>query len=448
MTPMKPLRTSPRLRSFGQRGVTLIEALVALVVMSFGMVALVGLLSNLRHSGDIARQRSEAMHLAQAELEKLRAYSVLKKPDGAASSVKDYDNDLLEEVEPQDIQGENSNTTFRLSRQVLPLLRGVTPASGEVEPQATRAQTVSVTVAWKDRAGAPQSLTLNSIISRADPVFTLAVGVTPPSDGVRLPNNRHPAIPPAAKDLGTGRSAFRPPNGGTAVWVFNNLTGVITGKCEIGEGVVLTASAVDSCKNNTVGYLVSGSIRFSNADAPNPARPEALALPSPLTAYLNLTPSQFKVRDSNGVYSLAPGGDYPESPNHVCFSDAPEPGVTTRTSVNYYCIVFPNTQTPRNWWGQVLLTGLDIGTSATTHKVCRYSADYNGNGYTHVPATDPNELDKIDNEEHPAAYQRVSYSLARQNFLVVRGDVSCPTAPAPDPVNGIFLNYSTVQIQP
>lgn len=448
MTTMKSLQTLYRGPGAAQRGVTLIEALVALVVMSFGMVALVGLLSNLRYSGDVARQRSEAMHLAQSEIEKLRAFSILRKPAGAAASVKDYDNDLLTAVPSRSIRGENSNTTFTLSRTVRPLIRGVALPSGELEPQTIRAQTASVMVDWQDRSGTAQSLTLNTIISRADPVFTLAVGVTPGSDGVRLPNNRNPVIPPTAQDLGNGRSAFRPPNGGTAVWVFNNLTGVITGKCELAEGTTLTASAVDSCKNNTVGYLVSGSIRFSNADAPNPARPEATALPSPLTAYLNLTPSQFKVRDASGAYSLAPGRDYLESPNHICFSDAPEPGITTRTSVNYYCIVFPNTQTPRNWWGQLLLTGLDIGTSATEHKVCRYSADYNGNGYTYVRSTDPNELDKIDNEEHPATYQRVTYSLARQNFLVVRGDVSCPTAPAPDPANGIFLNYSTVQIQP
>ncbi|WP_370695081.1 type IV pilus modification PilV family protein, partial [Klebsiella pneumoniae] len=37
-----------------QRGVTLIEALVALMVMSFGMVALVGLLATLRRGGDVA----------------------------------------------------------------------------------------------------------------------------------------------------------------------------------------------------------------------------------------------------------------------------------------------------------------------------------------------------------------------------------------------------------
>ena len=118
--------------------------------------------------------------------------------------------------------------------------------------------------------------------------------------------------------------------------------------------------------------------------------------------------------------------------------------------MNYYCIVYPNTQTPRNWWGRVLLDGLVLGTSASQYKVCRYSGDYNGNGYTYVTVNDPDYpeyLNKIDNEEHPAAYERVSYSLAQQNFLVVRGDVSCPTRPA-NPSAGIFTDASTYQIQP
>src|SRR5205814_684705 len=64
-----------------QRGATLIEALVALMVMSFGMVALVGLMGNLRRSSDVAKQRREAMRLGQAEWGALRSFSVLKKPD-------------------------------------------------------------------------------------------------------------------------------------------------------------------------------------------------------------------------------------------------------------------------------------------------------------------------------------------------------------------------------
>ncbi|MFG6441178.1 type IV pilus modification PilV family protein [Roseateles sp. LKC17W] len=433
-----------------QRGVTLIEALVALVVMSFGMVALVGLLGNLRYSGDIAKQRGEAMRIAQAELELLRSFSTLTKPAGAAANIRDYDQDLLPAVAARTVPAENTNTVFQLARTVRPLVQGVTLPAGVNEPQTLRAQAVSVTVGWEDRSGAQQQLVLDTIISRAAPVFSLAMGVAPPSSGLRLPDKRNPVIPQSAKDLGNGASAFRPGGGSSAVWVFNNRTGVITGVCEIpvDQAVsTLMASDVESCRNNTVGYLVSGTIRFSLGDTPDATAPQSTALPQPLNASLNLTPSQFKTR-RNGVLVLAPGGDYPVSPNHVCFSDAPEAGATTRTAVNYSCLVHPNTQSPRNWWGQLLLTGLSLGATSSTYKVCRYSADYNGNGYTHIPTTDPEGLDKIDNEEHPAAYQRVSYSLARQNFLVVRGDAVCPGAPAPDASAGVFVDYSTVQMQP
>jgi len=75
-------------------------------------------------------------------------------------------------------------------------------------------------------------------------------------------------------------------------------------------------------------------------------------------------------------------------------------------------------------------------------KVCRYSADYNGNGYTYWvnPDTTKEPAFKIDNEEHPETYRAVSHSLARQNFLIVRGDVSCPSrAHATD----LFIDYAT-----
>ena len=51
-----------------QAGVTLIEAMVALLIMAFGMVALVGLQSNLRRSADLAKQRGEAIRIAQQQL--------------------------------------------------------------------------------------------------------------------------------------------------------------------------------------------------------------------------------------------------------------------------------------------------------------------------------------------------------------------------------------------
>jgi len=421
-----------------QRGVTLIEALVALLVMSLGMVALVGLLSNLRQSGDLAKQRSEAMRIAQTEMETLRSFAVLKKDGGEAASVKFYEDDIIRPVAARTEHGENTNTSFVVERAVAPLVSGVELAAGEVEPQTIRGQTVTVTVTWKDRTDTTQRLTLDSIISRTDPAYSLALGVTPPTQGVRTPEGRNPAVPPAAKDLGNGSSAFRPGGGSTTVWVINNFTGVVTGRCDVPVGTPvssLVASDVDSCRNNTVGYLVSGTIRFSGSSTPKPEAPDGTA--RPVSVYINLIPSEFK--DTSG--RLVDGGSYPITPNHVCFTDAPSSAPSTQTFVNYNCIVYPNTQTPRNWWGQVYVTGLDLGSSASQFKVCRYSADYNGNGYTYNTLTESPYF-VIDNEEHPETYRGVSYSLSRQNFLVVRGDVNCPTrATATD----LFFDYATYE---
>lgn len=412
-----------------QRGVTLIEALVALMVMSFGMVALVGLMANLRHSSDIAKQRGEAMRIAQADLATLRSFSVIDKNEaGVPVGALDYEHNVSSlDARETPTTPDNSNTAFTIYRSVTPLIKNAT------EPQA---RTVSVSVSWKDRSGAGETLTLDSVISRSDPAFAGATSLVPPTNAIRTTDGRNPVIPAAAKDLGNRLSAFRPDANSSTVWVFNNRTGVIVGKCEIPVATAvssLTPSDVDSCSNNTIGYLVSGTVRFSSASPANPSAPDAMA--QPLSVYLNLTPSQFTVKDSKNLDVLAPGGAYPLTPSYQCFSDAPTSPSLTQAFVNYSCIVYPNTQSPRNWWGQVLLSGLNVGTSASQFKVCRYSADYNGNT-------------KVDNEEHPASYSGVSYSLARQNFLVVRGDVTCPTAPAVNPGSGIFVDYSTAQLQP
>ncbi|MDP1533833.1 MAG: prepilin-type N-terminal cleavage/methylation domain-containing protein, partial [Rubrivivax sp.] len=44
-----------------QQGVSLIEAVVALAVLAFGMLGLVGVQATLRGNADIAKQRAEAV---------------------------------------------------------------------------------------------------------------------------------------------------------------------------------------------------------------------------------------------------------------------------------------------------------------------------------------------------------------------------------------------------
>ena len=66
----------------GQRGVSLIEAIVAMAVMAFGMMAVVGLHTTLRQNSDIAKQRSEAVRIAEEAIEQWRAFSIMGATSG------------------------------------------------------------------------------------------------------------------------------------------------------------------------------------------------------------------------------------------------------------------------------------------------------------------------------------------------------------------------------
>lgn len=57
-----------------QRGIFLIEAMIALLVLAVGLVAVVKFESTLAASGSVAKQRTEATMLAQREIENLRAF--------------------------------------------------------------------------------------------------------------------------------------------------------------------------------------------------------------------------------------------------------------------------------------------------------------------------------------------------------------------------------------
>ena len=83
--PALPHRLDRNLAPFGQRGATLVEALVAFVVLLLTVVAVVRVHGQFRLGSDIARQRSEAVRLGQQDLESLRAYSVIAASSGARS---------------------------------------------------------------------------------------------------------------------------------------------------------------------------------------------------------------------------------------------------------------------------------------------------------------------------------------------------------------------------
>lgn len=428
-------------RGFRPRGVTLIEATVALLIMSFGMLALVTTMGTLRRSGDVAKQRSEAVRLAQHDLARLRAFSVLEGASSPHAAVADYENDIKADAWPFTLP--DSNTTYSITRAVEEWTPG----------QQTSARAVRVTVSWTDRASKAtdpmQTLELTTIVARSDPAFSGALSITPAPGEVRQPRNRHPAIPPSALDLGNKTSAFRPGALASTVWIFNNVTGSITSTCAIAPASPLTVGHVSAAAcSNTLGFLLSGTVNFSMASPANPAAPEATALPLGLA----LVGGSYRAprRDAATGLALTDGSGNPyidtlttAAPAFQCFDDAPGAAPSAQAFVNYSCIVFPSLAARPSWSGSLRLTGLNLGTAPGQYRVCRYSADYNGNGTAFA-----NAEGDLDNYEHPAVYAQVTGPLARQNFLVVRGDIGCPTAPAVDLGAGVFADYSTVQLQP
>lgn len=415
------------------RGVTLVEALVALLVMSFGMLALAGLTRHLHLAAEQAQQRSEALRIARAELAQLRSAAALGETPVPRDAVS---------VTPA-----HAHTHYTVAHSITPL------------PTAGAGLAVQVTVTWADRAGAPQRLLLDTLLTPVDPVFRAAVALGPPRGAVTSPAGRSPLLPDDATLLDPQRSAYRPSLTHSTVWVFNHRSGIVESLCTLPPGTAVSALVTREAAacQHIVGHRISGSVRFSLARPAPPQNPEAPALPVGLDfvggsyEWPQLDRDGSPLRDREGALltdrfiatppvpaSSATGSQ----PRFECFTDAPERPSGAQTVVRYECIVY-QASGPLSWSGKLVLTGLRLGTSAADQRVCRYSADYNGSG-------DPYTADRqaLDNTEHPEVYGRVAGSLIGQNFLVVRGDVDCPRAPAVDLGAGIYADYTTLPLQP
>lgn len=401
-----------RIGKVGSRGVSLVEAMVALAVMAFGMLAVVGVQSTLRLNADIAKQRTEATLIAQDQLEGDRSFTQVEAPVGTPSWTT-----IVSDIGPRDVVGLNA---------VYKVLREVTLD----EPPA---KVLRVTVSWDDRSGQRQFVMLNSSIAAAAPALSGTLAVRPGTSAaapVRRPFQRHPSIPPAARDFGQ-KSAFVIPSHRQLVIVFNNVTGAVTSLCTLphdSSNESITFTDISGCAD-TAGQLLTGFIRFERrtsepdltaADAENPPGP-ALNL----TMNVNLSSSGHSgspqcYDDTTGARALA--GDLPFA--------------------TYYCVIFANSSL--QWSGIITIVplgGVDwhIGGSGAgdpeAHRVCRYT-----------PATSDGQT--VPNADHPRNYVNVSGNLTNQNFLVIRSSKHCPTDGPANPSVGDFVNTNTLQHQP
>ena len=354
------------------RGVSLIEALVALAVMAFGMLGVVGMQSTLRFNSDISKQRSEAVRIVQEIAEQRRNFSTISTLSGhfAFDSI----------VSRATVSTAGTNATFTISE------------TATADSEALPMKTLVVDAAWQDRTDQTQRAQVTTIMSRSSPEISAAL-VTPAGGGAaQRPNGRNSSIPRAAVDLGNGTSRLDlpPPVSGPLVsWIFNNATGVIQQVCL--DGV---------CASSDL-RLLAGFISFSTG-ATQPTVTDA-AVPSSTAVPMDVSVT---VTD-------------PLSPVVQCIT-----GLTTPfLYVEYFCAVPVNGAS--KWSGYPTLAGVTFALSATdanasAFRACRYTPDPSGTTTL--------------NSEHPATYTDVTDALTNQNFLVIRaGNGTVPfTCPGDD----------------
>lgn len=465
------------------RGVTILEALVALVIVALGLLSFIALQARMRLNTDVARQRGEAVRIAQENMENFRAFGTLSA-DGTVANNFAYAGVATGATAKTVLASSvstSTNATYTVTQTV--------SASGEAGMKE-----VQIAVAWTDRENQAQSVTLRSFIAGVDPRLAAALAIPPNGSPVKDPLGRDLRVPIPAKDLGNGTSVFKPNNGGALAFVFDNNTGAVTGKCT-GISTSLTTqqmtaahiTAGNGC-STVSGLLLSGYVRFSTGNTPSASAPNdatlalsmrvdldqtappsgAVGTATQLTAAYWPTAAQTAwvtgytapdcgTQDSKVVrytaavsYSQVNNGTTQTASStlktavvpvgvantaagiapYVSDAQADISNVTDLAErfIAYTCVIYPRDFSgTKAWNGRSLIvpSGWTIGTGSTSYKVCRYSEDYDLDGQ--VWTTSGSNVTKIDNAEHPYAYLMSTIGLNNQNFLVVKGNKNCPT---------------------
>jgi Tfp pilus assembly protein PilV len=406
-------------------GASLVEAMVALAVMAFGMLALVGVQATLRMNNDLAKQRSEATIIATEEVERLRNYFTLlpaATPDG--SSWTEIAGRTVEAYTPV---GAIGNTSYRVERTVN-------------TDAATRQKVFTVDVSWADRTGVTQRVVLDGMVWGVVPELSPLLAIPTRPSAINQINGRDVTIPAGVVDVDGGLSRFNPPGNTTEAWMFDRATGALR-VCDL-----------DGTSNCRLARFISGEVRFHRPSAPGAITAADAETPQGPSWNLAAGPSAMSMVLPINLVGVT----------QACYADAYSaaqllPAAIPRvTAIKYYCAVY--SVAPLGWGGQLNPSLVDpangnaavsIGVLSTQAKVCRYT-------------TAANEY--AANEDHPKTYcivasttladslscnrTRVNGNLINQNFLVIPGDRDCPSDSAINLAAGDMLNTNTLQHQP
>ena len=397
-----------RLRDMGrtQRGVSLLESLVAFAVLAASTLAMADIQRHLRLGGDVARERSEATRLASEDMEQLRAFAAIDAASAARSFAAIESN-----VSTVDAAADRSG------HAVYSIVRRVDAVS------TAGAKAVSIAVSWSDRTSTPHDVVLHSFIAGAAPRYggARSLGAGTIDAAPRGTAGRAPGVPATAREFGRGRSAWKPIERGTTALVFDDASGDVVARC---GGIAhstrtrdLSAATLAGCDTGR-WLLVSGTVRFSSATPPVPSLANEPSLATTIAIALGPgiygAPPQCCSEARKTVrYDIRAGLQMadvdvdatPASQGIERWTD------TGDRFVAWHCVVTPRAD--GRWSGRAMLVagGWAIGTKPEAHRVCRY-----------VGGGDPIDA----NIAHPADYADVGRALVAQDFLVVRGSEACP----------------------
>ncbi|BAL25519.1 hypothetical protein [Azoarcus sp. KH32C] len=407
------------------RGSSLLEALLAVVILGFGLLAVAKLQVTIGDALSTGRDRVQALLLAEEEMDRLRSFDLI---DNAAGS-PDYALHLgYNQVAAQSVSALSStdypNYVTSFSRAVSVSTNPVTFNS-----QVPDFKLTTVDLSWSDKKGTAQTFSLPSVIAKHDPsdaAWLIACQTDEDircgtKDKIKTPYNRNLRIPYPAKDLGGGKSAFAPPGFGSKRIVFDNDTGTIQYLCNDADGVIsndvvanLTNGAYTDCQSLN-GYLISG---FITAGVSPRTPPDFLNIGT--TADLTDTTT---INGQTSI-SMLPSITAPASLVQ-CFDDSETATKQYASTISYVCIVTPNDSdgnpdTPSVWSGTLGIdltgTGVAIGTGSSDVKVCRFGASGTSDGTT------------TSNRAHHSNYVDVTETLENQNFILIQGNRNCDSS--------------------
>lgn len=383
---IKNITRTHTVRNHAQKGFFLIEVMISFLVMSFGILALAGMQIKLSRDADVSKQRVEAMRLAQQRMETMRAYTTIT---ATATTPIDPDRNGTKKLAWSDLATDNDYNNPLSSTGFSNTLFTRNWAISGATTDASRG--VNVVVSWADRDGIAQRVSLNSVISRSDPIDAAALGFPLPANtNLKLPKNRSLNVPIIAVSVANGKSAYQ--LGKNLAVVFNDITGKVVEKCASTISATSYNNGSASCTAYNAYILagyVSGAIT-NNLSTLTPTLPTGVNMES-------VTFDSASGRSISCSYAIS------QDQSTAAFI----------LGNHYYLCVIPVTASNGTWSGTVRLGGIPI---TSNYKVCRFQ--YSGTAQ---------DSQDVQNQRNVQPYANVSGSLDNQNYYIENSNSnSCP----------------------